>query len=263
MKEYSVAMAVVDFVPVILYGFAVLILQKDLYNMMSRGAFAMFAAGTINVLCAGAFKALYKLLFALNICDFQALSNLFFPMQSLGLLLSGIGILSAFLRIRRKYALAVAPPLVSGTLMFVVMMVIGLGCTDGSLVYLSRKLGKKRVWILFVLSFVCCLTMGYLSTKDFDKAIFNWITEAINVAGQGMFLAGTFILHRAGLGKLELKEEKAKKEEAGKEETVIAEVIEEPVIDAEEAQEEPEAAEETEETGNPEQDEEKKEEEIE
>ena len=65
MKEFSVSMAVVDFLPVILFAAASVLLQRDLYNKMSKGAFALFAAGTIDVICAGALKALYKLLYAL------------------------------------------------------------------------------------------------------------------------------------------------------------------------------------------------------
>ena len=58
MKEFSVSMALVDFIPVILFTIASVILMRDLYNKMSKGAFALFAAGTIDVTCAGALKAL-------------------------------------------------------------------------------------------------------------------------------------------------------------------------------------------------------------
>ena len=83
MKEYTVCMALLDFVPVILFGIASVILQRALYPRMSKGAFALFAAGTIDIICAGSLKALYKLLYALKICDFEVLSDLFFPVQSI------------------------------------------------------------------------------------------------------------------------------------------------------------------------------------
>ena len=57
MKEYSVAMALVDFIPVILFAAGAVILQRGLYSKMSKGAFALFAAGTIDVIFAGALKA--------------------------------------------------------------------------------------------------------------------------------------------------------------------------------------------------------------
>lgn len=46
-------MALVDFIPVILFAISSVILQRDLYNKMSKGAFALFAAGTIDIAAAG------------------------------------------------------------------------------------------------------------------------------------------------------------------------------------------------------------------
>ena len=47
---YSIPMAIVDFIPVIFFGMAIFLLQKNLYNKMSKGAYALFCAGTIDVL---------------------------------------------------------------------------------------------------------------------------------------------------------------------------------------------------------------------
>ena len=63
----SVPMAIVDFIPVGLFLAAAIILQRDLYNKMSKGAFALFSAGTITVFVAGCFKATWKLIYALGI----------------------------------------------------------------------------------------------------------------------------------------------------------------------------------------------------
>ena len=205
MKEYSVAMALVDLVPVLFFGIGSVILQRDLYNKMSKGAFALFAAGTINVFFAGFLKALYKLLYAANVCDFEALSAMFFPVQSLGFLLAGLGMLALLLHRQGETIYAAAPALFSGTFLFVGLMVAGLGCMDGALISISKKLGKKKTGILFAITFFCCLSMGYLSSRDFDKAFMNWLAEGINIIGQGAYLIGTIILHRAGLEKFDLK----------------------------------------------------------
>ena len=42
-------MALADFIPVLLFGAAAMILQRDLYNKMTKGMFALFCTGTINV----------------------------------------------------------------------------------------------------------------------------------------------------------------------------------------------------------------------
>ena len=54
MKDFSVAMALVDCIPAILFCAGAVLLQRDLYNKMSKGAFALFSAGTINIIMAGA-----------------------------------------------------------------------------------------------------------------------------------------------------------------------------------------------------------------
>ena len=79
MNDFSVSMALVDYIPVIFFAIASVILLRDLYNKMSKGALALFSAGVINVTMAGALKATWKLLYAANVCNFEALDHMFFP----------------------------------------------------------------------------------------------------------------------------------------------------------------------------------------
>lgn len=204
MKDFSISMALVDYIPVIFFAIASVILMRDLYNKMSKGAFALFAAGTINVACAGALKATYKLLYATGVCDFEALNDMFFPVQSIGFLLAGVGVIAILCYDQGKMC-AVAPPIFSGTFLFVGLMVAGLGCMDVGLCIISSKMKKPWIIALFSISFVCSLCMGYLSSQDFAKASMNWIAEGVNVVGQGALLAGAMLLHKAGLAKFELK----------------------------------------------------------
>lgn len=206
MKDFSVSMALVDYIPVIFFAAAAVILMRDLYHKMSKGAFALFAAGTINVTCAGALKATYKLLYAAGICDFEALNVMFFPVQSIGFLLAGIGVVAMLCHKQMKNAvLAVAPPVFSGTFVFVGLMVAGLGLMDAVLCIISAKMKKPGLVSFFVLSFVCSLCMGYLSSRDFAQAAMNWIAEGVNVAGQGSLLVGVVFLHKNGLGDFKLR----------------------------------------------------------
>ena len=206
-KDFSVGMALVDFIPVICFAIAAVILQRDLYNKMSKGAFALFAAGTINIVCAGALKATYKLLYAAGVCDFQALNNMFFPVQSIGFLLAGVGLIAVICCKQTKgAALAAVPPVFSGTFVFVALMVAGLGLMDVALCILCVKLKQPKLIVFFVVSFICSLCMGYLSSQDFDKAFMNWLAEGINVIGQGAMLAGAWFMHKYGLAELKLQD---------------------------------------------------------
>ena len=208
MKDFSVSMALVDYIPVILFAIASVILMCDLYNKMSKVSFALFAAGTVNIFSAGALKATYKLLYAGGVCDFESLNAMFFPTQSIGFLFAGIGILLMMCQKKRGTSLlaAVAPPLFKGTFVFVGLMVAGLGILDTVMALIACKMKKPWLIAVFAVSFVCSLCMGYLSSKDFAEAAMNWIAECVNVVGQGALLFGVYTLHKSGLADFKLCE---------------------------------------------------------
>ena len=203
MNEFSIPMALVDFIPVALFGVASVLLMRDLYNKMPKYAFACLAAGTIDAFIAGFLKAAWKLLYAAGVCDFHVLNTMFLPTQSLGLLLTGLGLV-IMLGWRKKAALAVAPPLFTGTFLFIGMMVLGLGAICACLSVLAVKLKKQALIAVFVLCFVCYMGMGYLSSRDGSSAAMNWIEQGVNTLGQLLLLLGVASLHKAGLREAQL-----------------------------------------------------------
>ena len=205
MNDFSVPMALVDYIPVVFFFFASAILMRDLYDKMTKASFALFAAGSLNITIAGALKATWKLLYAADVCNFEALDHMFFPVQSIGFLLAGAGILMMLIKGKGKSAaLAVAPPIFSGTFVFVGLMVAGLGVMDAVLCILAVKLKKPWIIALLALSFVCSLGMGYLSSQDFAEASMNWIAEGVNVVGQGTLLLSVILLDKNGLTDLKI-----------------------------------------------------------
>ena len=201
----SLPMAIVDFIPVILFLMAAMTLLHDLYHLMSKGAFALLSAGLIIISVAGFFKATWKLLYALNICDFAALNSAFFPMQSTGFLLGGLGMIALmFFRQKSTAYVAAAPAVFKGTMIFVACTVLGTLGIWGSLSAIAKKMKKNNVMVIFIVSFVCMLAMGYLSSKDFSSPLMNWIGEGVNVAGLSLFLIGVRSLHDSGLETLTL-----------------------------------------------------------
>ena len=191
----SLPMALFDYIPVILYCISAIILQRGLYYSMSKGAFALFSAGTIMSITAGLFKATWKLLYALNICDFDRLNQCFFPMQSVGFLLAGIALV-AMVCVDQKVnsSNCVAPVVFAGTGMFVTLSILGiLGMCVGLSVE-AKKRKKTSAMIMFIITFVFMLMMGYLSSRDFEQASMNWIAEGVNVVGWSIFLIGSRIL---------------------------------------------------------------------
>ena len=196
--EFSVPMALADFIPVFLFGAAAVLMQRDLSSKMPKYAFACLAAGSVDAFLAGFLKALWKLLYALGVCDFHVLNTMFLPTQSLGLLLTGLGLV-LMLTQRKKAALAAAPPLFSGTFVFVGMMVLGLGAICASLSVLAVKMKKKGLILVFIICFICYMGMGYLASRDGNSAAMNWIEQGVNTLGQLLLFSGVLSLHRAGL----------------------------------------------------------------
>ena len=203
MYHFSIPMALMDFVPVLCFGYAAALLQRDLYDKMRKSHFALFAAGTINIFAAGFLKALWKLLYAANICDFHALNTMFLPVQSIGFLLAGLGIV-LMMTIRKKVMLAVPPPVFSGSIIFIFMMVLGLGSICTVLSILAVKMKKKGAMVLFILAFLCSMAMGAMSGKDATLAWVNWAEQSINCIGQGLLMWGVIILDKAGLKELKI-----------------------------------------------------------
>ena len=203
MYEFSVLMALTDFIPVVLFGISAVLMQRNLYNKMTKYAFACFAAGCADLFLAGLLKALWKLLYALGICDFQVLNTMFLPTQSIGFLLAGLGIVIMFFG-RKSAALAVAPPVFRGTVLFVAVMVLGLGAICASLSVLAVRMKKKGLVFVFALVFFCYMGMGYLASRDSASAAANWVEQGVNCLGQLLMLAGVGTLHRAGLRELQL-----------------------------------------------------------
>ena len=200
MNGISVPMAIVDFIPVVLFFISAVILQRDLYNKMSKGAFALLAAGSIMVLIGGIYKASWKILYALNICDFVVLDTSMFPMQAPGFMLVFLSLVT--LGNKSNKALAIAAPVAyTSNLIFIIFQVLGLGGTQFILSTKAHKMKKPVAIICFVISFIFMLGMGYLGSKFDDSSSMHWTAQLTNIISQGALLIGVMIMHKAGLAK--------------------------------------------------------------
>ena len=199
MYNFTIPMALMDFVPVAFFGVSAVLLLRDLYNKMFKGAYALLAAGSVNVFLAGFCKALWKLLYAADICDFSALEEMFLPVNSLGLLFVGLSMIVMLTCKKKCSTLSVAPVVFSGSLPFIMMMVVGLGGMCAGLSIVAAKMKKLPALVLFILSFICAMGMGYLSSQDMTLAWVNWAEEIINTVSQLFLMIGTVMLHKAGL----------------------------------------------------------------
>ena len=184
-----------DYVPVILFGISAVLLCRDLKNKMTKGTLVTLEIGTIVAFLAGFLKATYKLLIATGIGEVAFFNDFFLPLQSPGLLLTGLALVLMLALRKKSAALAMAPM----TMGFICMMVLGLGGMCASLSIVSVKMKKKLLIPVFILCFFCYMGMGYLASKKDGSAASNWIEQGVNTVGQLLLLLGVGGLHRAGL----------------------------------------------------------------
>ncbi len=204
MDGINVIMALVDFIPVLFFSIAAVILARDLYNKMVKGAFALLAAGTVMVLISGLYKAAWKILYALNICDFVALDVAFFPTQAPGFLLVFISLIAMLTRKSQSTTPlcgAGLVPIYDSNLIFIMGQTIGCAGTQWLLFFIAKRMKRAWAMVLFVLSFIAMLGMGYLSAKFDDSSTMHWIAQCTNIVSQGALLGGVMVLHKAGLNK--------------------------------------------------------------
>ena len=199
MYNFTVPMALMDYLPVFFFGVTAVLLLRDLYNKMFKGAYALLAAGSVNVFLAGFCKATWKLLYAANICDFVALEEMFMPVNSLGLLFVGLSLIGMICWKRNGALLSVAPVPFTSSMPFIMMMVVGLGGLCTGLSILSVRMKKGGMMVLFILSFVCAMAMGYMSSQDSTQSWVNWAEQSINTVSQLCLMVGVILLHKAGL----------------------------------------------------------------
>ena len=201
MKEtvFTVPMALTDYLPVLLFGISALLLCRDLKNKMTKSVFVTLEIGAAVAFLAGFLKATYKLLIAIGAGEFAFLNDSFLPLQSSGLLLTGLALV-LMLALRKRSAALMAPM----TMGFISMMVLGLGGMCASLSVVSVKMKKKRLIPVFILCFFCYMGMGYLASKKDGSAASNWIEQGVNTVGQILLLCGVRSLHKAGLRDLKL-----------------------------------------------------------
>lgn len=188
----TVPMALMDFVPVLLFGAAWVILYRDLKNKLDLCSGVLLPLGAIAAFLAGFFKAVWKLQSALGAEPVALFNRAFFPTQSIGFMLMAMGML-AFMYGKRKGSAR------SLTMVWVMLTVLGNMGASAGLVYIARKV-KKAAIPLFIVSFVLSMMMGYLSSRDFAQASMHWIAQSVNTLGQLLLFLGALLLRKAGLG---------------------------------------------------------------
>lgn len=216
-KDYSLIMGIVDLIPVILFALAGCIIIKVMFNELKKPFSVLVCSGITLCLTAGLFKAIWKILLSLNICDFYPFNIMFMPTQSLGFVLVGVGLISLLFDKEKRNGATVAvstTPLliltmlvepakqVDGSIAFIAMLVIGEIMIATTLCFLAVKNKKWICLVLFIVSFICLMVMGAMkplsSKMNMSVTTANWVEESVNVLAQLSLLVGCYLLNKTG-----------------------------------------------------------------
>lgn len=195
----TVAMALVDCVPVVLFLVAAVILQRDLYDQLPKGAYSLVAAGSIMAFLGGFMKALWKILYATGVCDYVLLDHALFTLQGPGFLLFFLGLTGLFWKGEKNAASALtgAPVATTTSIPFIVMQVVGLGGAQVLLAVAGARRGARLAPVAFAFAFVFMLGMGYLGAKFDDSSSMHWVAQLTNTLSMACFLWGALMLRAA------------------------------------------------------------------
>ncbi len=223
MNGITLFMAFVDAVPAVIFLCAALVLMKDFSEDISEkgfGSYALVSSGALMLFSGAILKVAWKVMYALNICDYTTFSESFFPMQTLGFCLVSLGII-AYICKNRKTAIILQS--VYGTLMFVIMTFlivsfsssakegietgtevfvyeshmpfllgtfIGFMTMQIALIVIAVKRQAKRYIIAFVFSMIFMIAEAVVGSMFDGSSNMHWVAQFIHIFAEIGLLIG-------------------------------------------------------------------------
>ena len=191
--DYSIGLALMDFVPNIAFVIGALFLVKIMVLGRGRPCSRMVMAGALLIALGGFLKATWKLLYAAEIGDFQLLSQIQFTLLAPGFLALVIAIIM-LLKKRGAGSVPLAAMAAWKIPFLFVMTLSSLGC-HGLLTFVSFKRGARIAAVCFIIAFIGLLSMSMLSSAE-QTVTMQWVEESINSVGQIGFMMGSIFLHK-------------------------------------------------------------------
>ena len=192
-ETYSIGLALMDYVPNIAFLVGAFFLVKIMVMARGKPCSRMVMAGAILIALGGLLKATWKLLYAANVGDFQAMSQIQFTLIAPGFLALAVAVII----LAKKRAAKTTPLLAMAgwKVPFLAVMTISSMAANGILTYISFKRGAKVAAIGFILAFLGLVAMGGLASAEQSVAM-QWVEESINSIGQISFAVACWLLYR-------------------------------------------------------------------
>lgn len=213
---FSLPMAIVDIIPVVLYAVAMYKLAGALYNKMKPLEFALLSSGAVLCVASAVSRLIWKFLLAFRVCDFTTLAEAFYPMQSCAFILMCLGLQKMFISEKKQLNLncSVLPcmivlaaaaedmlPVYSSHMPFIIVTTIFTAYFNVLLGLITVRVGRKIGILYLVLEFIGFMSMGYIGSRSgvSTSSVYHWIAEFCNIFAEGFLLITVNTMIRGGL----------------------------------------------------------------
>lgn len=186
--DINIPMAVVDFIPVILCGIAIYNFILAFNRKMTTGQRSFFAAGGILLVASGFLKALWKLLYALGVCDIPLLSDQLMLNNTLAFICLASStwamiIKNKDLKDTTLYSFA-AVPVITSKMMFIIPMTLSVILWYIGMAVAAFKKKNKSIAFMILFTMITALVKSGLGSSFDGSAVMNWVAEGVMTIGE-------------------------------------------------------------------------------
>ena len=194
-ETYPLALALFDFMPVIFFLIGAIYLVRIATRMCGTRCRRLAIIGSLLIFLGGFLKALWKLLVATGVGDFQLMSEAQFALVAPGFALLLVVVIWMA---RSEGNLAkgedtLIPAIAVWKIPLLIVMTLASMGVMGILTYIAFRHKAKLAAAGFIVAFLCLVGMGSMASGEQTLAR-QWIEQSVNALGQLGFMIGTIFL---------------------------------------------------------------------
>jgi hypothetical protein len=193
-NSISLTLALYDFVPVAFFLIGAVYLARIARKISSETPERLIMVGSALIFLGGFSKATWKLLVALDVGDFQVMSEAQFPLLAPGFLVLLIGVIMLARSGTEKAAAPAILAMAVWKIPLVIVMTLASMGVQGILTYTSFRRGARLAAWGFIIAFLGLVGMGALSSGE-QTIPRQWIEQSVNTVGQLGFMLGCILLY--------------------------------------------------------------------
>lgn len=189
-NDYSLALSIFDFLPNIAFLAGMFYLNRWVRIQGTRQNGLFMLSGSMLVFWGGFLKAVWKLLFTLELGNIVWMSESQFILLAPGFFLMLISALGMVSQTQRKVLAAMAV----WKIPFLAIMTLSSLGLHAALIFIASR---KRLWltaVLFLISIFCMLSMAGMASME-QTVLQQWIEQGVNSLGQIAFATGSYFLY--------------------------------------------------------------------